>query len=318
MSSDSKKYSYLDLVKLNDNFPYDIDIDKLYKLYLPGDDSIHGYMLPEIVSKMPWTPEFTITQTHPLIVQLNPVDISSSNFSTVCNNAFAKVINAAIDQDVFRTLHGQHSEPYAIPGAKEPVQLERFAASLFGVVNRGAHLTIFTRTEGELKIWVSKRSAHLFTYPNKLDTTVAGGVRANESPFETLVHEAAEEASLSSALIRSGVKATGVITYMESRGSGHRGEKGLITSDMVYVYDLEVGEDIVPKPCDDEVKGFYLWDVEKVKEELLNGGFKTNSAVVMIDFFIRHGIITAENEKDYTEIVMRMHRKLPFPTAPAS
>lgn len=313
---------YLDirreLANLTLSFPYDTDIDTLYKLYLPDDSRIHGYMLPEIVSKMPWTPEFTITQNPPLSVQLHPMDIASSDFSTVCNNAFAKVINQAIDQDIFSTLHGEHSEPYAIPGAKEPVQLERYAASLFGIVSRGAHLTIFTRTDGEMKIWVARRSAHLFTYPGKLDTTVAGGVRADEPPFETIVHEADEEASLDSALIRSDVKAAGVITYMKSTGSGSGGNKGLINADMIYVYDLEVGKDTVPKPCDTEVEGFYLWDVEKVKEELLNGGFKTNSAVVMIDFFIRHGIITAEDEKDYTEIVMRMHRSLPFPTAPAS
>ncbi|KAJ8060441.1 hypothetical protein OCU04_010768 [Sclerotinia nivalis] len=318
MSLDSKKNSYLDLVKACDNFPYDTDIDKLYKLYLPDDSRIHGYMLPEIVSKMPWSPDFTITQDQPLSVQLHPMNITSEDFSTVCNNAFAKVINEAIDKDLFSTLHGEHSEPYAIPGAKEPVQLERYAASLFGTVARGAHLTIFTRVNGEMKIWVAKRSAHLFSYPGKFDTTVAGGVRADESPFETIVHEADEEASLDSALIRSDVQATGVITYMKSTGSGSGGIKGLITADMIYVYDLEVGEETIPKPRDDEVEGFYLWDVEKVKEELLSGGFKTNSAVVMIDFFIRHGIITPENERDYTEIVMRMHRNLPFPTASSS
>ncbi|KAB8298131.1 hypothetical protein EYC80_001887 [Monilinia laxa] len=315
-SSDSKKSSYLDLVRACDNFPYDSDTDKLYKLYLPDDDRIHGYMLPEIVSKMPWTPDFTITQDHPLSVQLHPLDISSSDLSTACNTAFAKVINQAIDEDIFSTLHQEHSEPYAIPGAKEPVHVERYAASLFGTISRGAHLTIFTRAKGEMKIWVARRSAHLFTYPNKLDTAVAGGVRADESPFDTIVHEADEEASLSSGLVRSKVQAAGVITYMKTTGAGSGGDRGLINADMVYVYDLEVGEEIVPKPNDTEVEGFYLWDVEKVKEELLNGGFKTNSAVVMIDFFIRHGIVTAEEEKDYTEIVMRMHRTLPFPTAP--
>ncbi|RAL63979.1 hypothetical protein DID88_003167 [Monilinia fructigena] len=273
--SNSKEFSYLDLVRACDNFPYDSDTDKLYKLYLPGDDRVHGYMLPEIVSKMPWTPDFTITQSHPLSVQLHPLDTSSSDLSTACNNAFAKVINQAIDEDIFSTLHKEHSEPYAIPEQRSP-----------------------STSSGEMKIWVAKRSAHLFTYPNKFDTTVAGGVRADESPFETIV------------------QAAGVITYMKATGAGSGGNRGLINADMVYVYDLEVGEEIVPKPNDTEVEGFYLWDVEKVKEELLNGGFKTNSAVVMIDFFIRHGVVTAEEETDYTEIVMRMHRTLPFPTAP--
>lgn len=75
---------------------------------------------------------------------------------------------------------------------------------------------------------------------------------------------------------------------------------------------------MVPKPNDTEVEGFYLWGVEEVKRVMLDGGFKTNSAVVMIDFFVRHGIITVEGEREYTEIVMRMHRRLPFPTGPGS
>lgn len=275
-------------------------------------------MLPEIVSKMPWTPEFTITHTHPLSVQLHPPNIASSDFSTVCNNAFAKVINKAIDQDIFSTVHKEHSEPYSIPGAKEPVHLERYTATLFGTISRGAHLTIFTRENGEMKIWVAKRSAHLFTYPGKYDTTVAGGVRADESPFETIIHEADEEASLPPSLLKSDVQAAGVITYMKTTGSGSGGEKGLVNADMVYVYDLEVGGGVVPKPNDTEVEGFYLWGVEEVKRVMLDGGFKTNSAVVMIDFFVRHGIITVEGEREYTEIVMRMHRRLPFPTGPGS
>ncbi|QSZ34242.1 hypothetical protein DSL72_005832 [Monilinia vaccinii-corymbosi] len=125
--SDSQKSSYLDLVKARDNFPYDTDLDRLHKLYLPDDDRVHGYMLPEIVSKMPWTPEFTIAHRHPLRVQLHmhPVDLAPSNYSPACNNAFASVIDQAIERDIFSTLHAEHSEPYAIPGAKAPVQLER-------------------------------------------------------------------------------------------------------------------------------------------------------------------------------------------------
>jgi hypothetical protein len=35
-----------------------------------------------------------------------------------------------------------------------------------------------------------------------------------------------------------------------------------------YVYDLEVGEDILPKPGDNEVEDFYLWTVEEVQRAL--------------------------------------------------
>lgn len=35
--------------------------------------------------------------------------------------------------------------------------------------------------------------------------------------------------------------------------------------------------------------------------------------LVAIDFMIRHGFITADNEPDYIELSYHIHRKLPFP-----
>jgi len=32
-----------------------------------------------------------------------------------------------------------------------------------------------------------------------------------------------------------------------------------------------------------------------------------------LEFFVRHGILTKENEPGFDEIVERMHRKLPLP-----
>lgn len=100
----------------------------------------------------------------------------------------------------------------------------------------------------------------------------------------------------------------------EARGGGG-GEQGLVTPDLIYVFDLEVGEEVRLEPGDDEVEAFYLWDVETVRRGLAEGGFKTNSAVVMVDFLMRHGVVRPETEGDYVEIAMRMHRRLPFPVS---
>lgn len=74
---------------------------------------------------------------------------------------------------------------------------------------------------------------------------------------------------------------------------------------------MELTEDVIPNPHDDEVKEFYLMTPEEVTAVLLKNEFKTNSAAVMIDFFIRHGLITADEERDYPEMSMRLHRYLP-------
>ena len=286
-------------------------------LYLPHDDRPHGYMLPEIVEKMPWTSDFKISREPSRTIELLD-NVEGKDTSSACSEAFSKVVNAAIDNDVFAILHKQHSEMSEFVGSNYPVRLERFTKPLFGIVSRGAHLTAYSMTPSGMKIWVPRRSAHLYTYPNRLDTTVAGGIKAGESPFETIVHEADEEASLPEDYVRRNALSVGVLTYISTSTEGDSGECGLVIPDTVYVFDIELEKGLVPKPRDDEVKEFYLMSVGEVKEALAAGEFKTNSAVVMIDFFIRHGIITNENERDFTEIVMRMHRKLPFPTAPKS
>ncbi|KAG4437682.1 hypothetical protein IFR05_006844 [Cadophora sp. M221] len=312
--------SYLDLVNDCDSFPYDNPFtgphahwSTLYQFFLPEDFRPHGLMLPEIVKKMPWTSDFHVD--HELrAVFLEPKD-TTSDLSTVCSNAFSKLIQRSIDQDNFTVLHKKHSELYPIVGYKHPVTFERYAGNLFGFVSRGAHLTVYSNTKDGMKIWVPRRSAHLFTYPNCLDTTVAGGVAAGEGPFDCIVREADEEASLAEDLVRKETKACGCITYVGLTDPRGNGEQGLLSSDLVYVYDLELPEGVTCRQNDEEVKEFNLMSIEEVKRGLADGEFKTNSALVMIDFFIRHGIIKSEEEKHYAEIMARLHRKLPLPTA---
>lgn len=78
--------------------------------------------------------------------------------------------------------------------------------------------------------------------------------------------------------------------------------------------------------------GFRVLIVAQVQEELSKGNFKPNCAVVLMVgfsdtsqsmgtdkksqyFFIRHGILTPENEPDFPEITARIHRAHEFPLA---
>ncbi|KAL7628103.1 hypothetical protein AAE478_002300 [Parahypoxylon ruwenzoriense] len=336
--------TYLDLIKACDNFPY-IDISQtpytppssphhFYQLLLPGDPRPHGYLHPSVVAALPWSAEFSVTppSSQPSTVQIlsvsGAIDSDGDNDTVgAINRALLRVVQRASEAQLFPSLTRRRpDEDFRIPGARhpdrrEPVRLRRAAAGLFGIACLGAHMTMYVRDAetGEPRIWVPRRSARMRTYPGKLDSSVAGGVRADESPLECLAHEADEEASLPPSLIRERAQACGAVTYVSlteaGSGSGSGQEPGLMASGVLYVYDLEVGPEIVPKPQDDEVEAFYLWDVPTVKEALLRGEFKTNSASVMIDFFVRHGIITDANEPDYLEIVTRLHRTLPVPTS---
>ena len=194
--------------------------------------------------------------------------------------------------------------------------IERSGASLLGVVTYGVHMTAYTRVESAsygIKLWVPRRAKGKQTYPGMLDNTVAGGMATGETPLECIVRECEEEASLPAELVRENLKAHGTVTYLYLRGENAGGETGLVQPECQYVYDLELPEETVCKPNDSEVEEFYLLGVEEVKEALGKGQFKPNCALVILDFFIRWGVLTKENEENFDEIMRRLHRDLEFP-----
>jgi 8-oxo-dGTP pyrophosphatase MutT (NUDIX family) len=218
----------------------------------------------------------------------------------------------------FKVLEKWRDELYAVYGRNKELlfNVERSASPLLGVVTYGVHLTAYTKSKetGELKIWTPRRAKSKQTYGGMLDNAVGGGISSGESPFESLVRECAEEASLPEDLVRREAKACGTVTYFHIRSEKAGGETGLLQPECEYVYDLEVPEGMELKPNDDEVEEFYLWSVEEVQAAMSRGEFKPNCALMVLDFLVRHGVLTEAGERDYIEIVARLHRRLEFPT----
>ncbi|EFQ34301.1 NUDIX domain-containing protein [Colletotrichum graminicola] len=302
--------SYLPLINKVDNVPLDFDFDTLYKLMLPRDARPHGFMVPCTVERLPWTSDFRVDHDGRRVYLLDTTGKGDEDPGKACTAAFQRVVDAAIASESFPTLNKMHSEHFRIIGANHFVSIERFPAPLFGISSRGAHMTAFVRTGDEMKIWVPRRSAHLFTFPGLLDTTVAGGVKAEDSPFDCIVAEATEEASLPVDFVKKNARAVGAVTYVSMNQ-----QKGTFFPTVLYVYDLELPESIEPVPGDDEVSSFMLMSIPQVKSAMLEGQFKPNCVLVMLDFFIRHNIITSENNDEYLEIVTRLRRQLPIPTS---
>ncbi|KAL7920411.1 NUDIX hydrolase domain-like protein [Trichoderma austrokoningii] len=307
----------LALITAFDNAPLDFELnhEPYYTLILSPDERVHGYVHPSTVSRMPWPSSFAINHSSRQVVLSPPPSTTSPSHHA--NAAFQQAVDAAIANNLFPTLNGLHSEYFLVPGAQHFVQIERFAASLFGIATRGAHLTAYTTNAatGELRIWVARRSSTLHTYPGMLDSTVAGGVKASDSPLDCILAESMEEASLPPSLVAPRVRATGAITMLNRNPRTE-----LVHSEILYTYDLELsGEgDEVPRLGDDgEVAEFVLMSCDEVERRMLAGEFKTNVCAVMIDFLVRHGRITPENEPDYVEIGVRLRRRLPVPTRPA-
>jgi 8-oxo-dGTP pyrophosphatase MutT (NUDIX family) len=129
------------------------------------------------------------------------------------------------------------------------------------------HMTAYVppSPSSPLRIWTPRRSLGKSTYGGMLDNTVAGGIASGMGVFDTLVKEGGEEASLPAELIIAKAKGVGMVSYFYQREKSAGGEIGLLQPEVEYVFDLELGEDIVPKPCDDEVQEFILMPVDDVR-----------------------------------------------------
>ncbi|KAF2009958.1 thiamine pyrophosphokinase [Aaosphaeria arxii CBS 175.79] len=312
-------YSNLDLVDECDSFPYyqvDPDlyaasISTYYELRVRNHAYGIGYLLPSVAEVFRGVPNWDLNDAD-RILTLEAGDTAAERSAAV-----EQTLLALRATGHFKVLDKWRDELYAVYGRNKELlfNVERSAGPLFGVVMYGVHLTAYVRTkEGEIKIWTPRRARTKQTYGGMLDNAVAGGIASGEDPFESMVRECAEEASLGEELVRKGAKACGTVTYHHIRTEKAGGETKLLQPECQYIWDLELPKDVIPKPGDDEVEEFYLWSVEEVQEAMRKGEFKPNCALVVLDFFVRHGILTCENEKDYIEIVSRLHRKLEFPT----
>jgi 8-oxo-dGTP pyrophosphatase MutT (NUDIX family) len=165
--------------------------------------------------------------------------------------------------------------------------LDRGALPSFGVIGVGVHLNGLVRRPDGWHLWVAKRAADKKLDPGKLDHIVAGGVPAGLTPFETLLKEAEEEATLPAALA-SNAKLTGRFSYNMERAEGLR-------RDVVFAYDLELPESFTPTPADGEVESFSLWPLSRVLEIVsTTDDFKFNVNLVLIDLLLRFGLIEGD------------------------
>ena len=65
-----------------------------------------------------------------------------------------------------------------------------------------------------------------------------------------------------------------------------------------YCFDMVFPSDgsVVPKPNDTEVESFDCYTVEETVELMRTGNFKPNCGLVLVDFFVRHGLLSGEND----------------------
>lgn len=217
------------------------------------------------------------------------------------NQAIEAVVAMLLEQRIIEyVLH----EPYPVKGNREEVffVIDRAMVPYFGFRSYGQHLNGFVRKSGRLHVWVGQRAQDRRIFPGMLDNLVAGGLPHGLSLQDNLIKECHEEAGMPRELAILS-RPVGAITY---NGLSPRGYK----PDTLYCYDIELPEEFQPLNTDGEVEKFELMPVEEVFDIVrLQQRFKPNCNLVMIDFFVRHGLIDAQ-DPEFLPIQQALH--VPF------
>ena len=217
------------------------------------------------------------------------------------NQLFARFAKDTYEEGLLWSWVG---EPFPVKASvTDPTRfvMERTLTAPLGCLTFGVHLNGYVRTHKGIELWVAKRSEQKPTFPGKLDNMVGGGQPAGLGLFENLLKECFEEAGISETQASQSV-ATGTISYRHTDGRG-------LKRDILYCYDLELPDSFVPVCQDGEVESFERLPIDDVLSLIeTTDVFKYNCNLVIIDFAIRHGILTGDNTPDYAELCERRNQ----------
>lgn len=246
-----------------------------------------GLIRPDVMKQLIYFPEvFHITAG---CVELNPAFRDYQERSVKID----EVLREFRCKDTFVTLKGWRDECFEVKtgfNTQSLLKMDRSATCLFGIQNYGISINGFVKhPEKGHCLWFQKRSSTKQTWPGKWDSMVSGGLSVGHGILETANKEAMEEASVPPILLQNLINVGCVSFYFES-------DRGLFPN-TEFVFDLELPVEFVPENADGEVESFEILPVSKCIEKMLADDFKTTSAPVVLDFLIRHGVLTAENGK---------------------
>ena len=207
-------------------------------------------------------------------------------------------------------IPGWRDEDYVVNkywGQRPQLFMERAAIPYFGIRGYGVHLNGYVHTPHGIKLWVARRSMTKASAPGKLDHLVGGGQPVGLGLLENLYKECAEEAGIPRELAMT-ARSVGALSYTYRDAT-------TVRPDVIFCFDLALPADFVPQSVDSEVASFTLCDLQHIDHLVQEGtAFKFNSALVVIDFFIRHGWITPEHP-DYLWLCQALRG---IPTWPSS
>lgn len=303
-----------------------------------------GLIHPEFCGTLLQHPEVFVEGLDPSsekpCVRLNP------NLTTFAERTAAveNVMRNLRDCPSFPSLRGWRNEHYGVfvNGRTEALlSVERAASRVLGVNRHNVHITGYTFLNGamssaerqtglsdvldmnleeeeeenepelklsnvprNLRLWIAKRSLSRPKHPGLLDNLAAGGLTYGLTVMECAKKESMEEAGIPEDLLSS-LRPGGCVSFAYDDEDG-------VAAGIDFCFDIELPPHFEPTNVDGEVAEFHLVSLPEVAKLIGCPQFKPTSALVMLDFLVRHGYVSPEDNPFYEKWLQWMHLKLPF------
>lgn len=271
-----------------------------YYFMVEGIKTPLGYVRTAFVQAVSWPEGWVLDHERRLLV-------------LACENGFVErtaVMQATIGEEA---EHGGLGEMRTFPvyaaDGQHVLDMDGCAVDLFGIRSFSVQMILFVDRKEGRRYWIARRARSRMSYAGMLDVAVGGSLATGEKAIDCITRETEAKTSISSEYTRDNIVPCGTLSYqMTLDNSGHLGCQPQVQ----YMYEMRLDEDMVPRSSDGKVEEFYLVTLEEVQDSLARGEFKLNCAMTWMDFFIRHGYLTAENEENLVEICAKLHRKHEF------
>ena len=195
-------------------------------------------------------------------------------------------------------LIGWRDETYALRALAAPgrpaaidapllARLERTATRFWGSTTYGAHGNGYLAdADGRpTHLWIARRAFDKPTDPGLLDNLIGGGVPLGQSAAACLRREGWEEAGLTPAQM-AGLRPGRRIALLRDLPEGLQLEE-------LSSFDLLLPAGLQPRNQDGEVHSHQLMPVDQALRCAATGEVTVDSALVMLDFALRHGLLAA-------------------------
>ena len=205
--------------------------------------------------------------------------------------AMGEIARRLADDGLLTAWRDERYEVAQRLGAPPWFELERAAARYFGVLTHAAHVNgLVRRREGDVAMWIARRSDTKAIDPGMLDNLVGGGIAAGQSVASTVIKEASEEAGIDASLARQAI-AFGTVHLCRQQRDGFQHET-------IFVHDLWLPDGFVPACLDGEAVEHRLVPLRDTVALIANDAgpdvVTADASLVILDCILRHGVIAPD------------------------